>query len=315
MFSKSAHFLSDFPRGKKCWFTVAATSARIRAVQQRFGDPFTLRRAVRPRNQCFWVRFLYTTRPSQENNNNKVITVDADIGSSIERAHYALIPAHDFLFTPAMQESIEAFRLDWEHLEADPYMADGGNYRFRRYGLFRLSATTGELSAIAGASFYQSAKINPLNGGQPRHFAPLTADIASNAFLREVILFDFAQLTANKHIDDDWLIGVHQIRILAADGIPGNPTPEGTHRDDENFTAQHLIGRHNISGGINYFYGNGPAPTECPQVVWEQQVYFDSYYFDRSLWHSVSRIVLGDGDGDGYRDVLLIDFVESSKLN
>jgi len=244
-----------------------------------------------------------------------VITVDADIGNSIERAHYALVPSHNFSFTPTMQASSEAFRLDYERLEPDPYMADGGKYRFRRYGLFRLSATSGELSPIAGAYFYQSSEINPLNGGGHRHFAPLADDIVNNSFLRDVILFDFTQLTAKKRIENDWLIGVHQIRIRATEGIPGSPTPEGTHRDDENFTAQHLIGRHNISGGINYFYGNGAAPTECPLVTWEQQVYFDSYYFDRSQWHSVSPISVGEGGGDGYRDVLLIDFVESSKIN
>ena len=85
-----------------------------------------------------------------------MITVDADIGSSIERSHYALVPSHEFSFAPDLRESGEQFGQDWEHLEPDPYMADGGKYRFRRYGLYQLSATTGQLSHIPGASFYQS---------------------------------------------------------------------------------------------------------------------------------------------------------------
>jgi hypothetical protein len=145
-------------------------------------------------------------------------------------------------------------------------MADGGRYRLRRYGVFKLSATTGRLTHNPGASFYQSIEINPVNGGEHRHFAPLDADTIKNPFLRKLILFDFAQLTSKKHIEDDWLIGVHQIRILATTGVRGNPTPEGTHRDDENYTAQHLISRQNIGGGINYFYGNGSEPTEHPNV-------------------------------------------------
>jgi len=185
-------------------------------------------------------------------------------------------------------------------------MADGGKYRFRRYGLYQLSATTGRLSHIPDASFYQSIEINPLNGGENRSFAP---------FLHELIRFDFAQLTSKKHIENDWLIGVHQIRITATTGVQGNPTPEGIHRDDETYTAQHLIARHNIGDGINYFYGSGSEPTTRPQAVWKQQCYFDSYYFDRSLWHSVSPIVSGNRDGDAHRDVILIDFVESSKVN
>ena len=181
--------------------------------------------------------------------------------------------------------------------------------------MFQLSATTGQLTHIPGASFYQSIEVNPLNGGEHRNFAPLAADTVKNPFLHELIRFDFAQLTSKKHIENYWLIGVHQIRILATAGIEGNPTPEGIHRDDETYTAQHLITRHNISDGINYFYGSGAEPTTRPQAVWKQQSHFDSYYFDRSLWHSVSPIVSGNCDGDGHRDIILIDFVESSKVN
>jgi len=116
-----------------------------------------------------------------------VITVDADIGSSIEQSHYALVPSHHFSFSPDSNDSGEVFRRDWAHLEPDPYMADGGSYRSRRYGLYQLSAT--------------------LNGGEQRHFAALGADTVENPFLRELILFDLGQLTSNKHIEDDWLIG------------------------------------------------------------------------------------------------------------
>jgi len=244
-----------------------------------------------------------------------VITVKADIGSCIEQSHYALITSHDFSFSADLDESAELFSRDWEHLEPDPYMADGGSYRLRRYGLYQLSGSTGQLSHIPGAPFYQSIEINPLNGGQQRHFAALRATTVENPFLRELILFDFAQLTSNKHIEDDWLIGVHQIRIVATPGVPGSPTPEGTHRDDEYYTSQHLISRHNISGGVNRFYGIGPEPTAVPQAVWKQKSYFDSYYFDRSVWHSVTPIVSGKRDVGGHRDILLIDFVKPSKSN
>jgi hypothetical protein len=244
-----------------------------------------------------------------------VITVDADIAGNIERTHYALVPSRHFSFSPDLNESAELLRRDWAHLEPDPYMADGGSYRSRRYGLYRLSATTGQLTHIPGAPFYQSIEVNPLNGGEQRHFAALGANTVENPFLHELILFDFAQLTSKEHIEDDWLIGVHQIRIITTPGVPGNPTPEGTHRDDESYTSQHLISRQNIGGGVNYFYGYSPEPTGVPQAVWKQKSYFDSYYFDSSLWHSVSPIVSGKRDDGGHRDVLLIDFVKPSKSN
>ncbi len=244
-----------------------------------------------------------------------MITVNSDIGNCIERAQHAQVPAHEFSFSPALHESIDLFKRDWERLEPDLYMADGGSYRFRRYGLYQLSASSGRLIHIPGASFYQSSKTNPLNGGEHRDFAPLAADTVNNRFLHELIRFDFAQLTSKKHVENDWLVGVHQIRILATAGVAGNPTPEGIHRDDESYTAQHLIARHNIGGGVNYFYGGGTEPARRPHAVWQQESYFDSYYFDCSLWHSVSPIVSGKLDSDGYRDVILIDFVESSRAN
>ncbi len=244
-----------------------------------------------------------------------MITVKTDIGNCIERVQHALVPAHEFSFSSALHESIDLFRRDWENLEPDCYMADGGRYRLRRYGLYQLSAGSGRLIHVPGASFYQSSKTNPLNGGECRHFAPLAADTVNNPFLHELVRFDFAQLTSKKHVENDWLVGVHQIRILATTGVTGNPTPEGIHRDDESYTAQHLIARHNIGGGINYFYGSGPEPARRSHTVWKQKSYFDSYYFDRSLWHSVSPITAGSCDTDGYRDVILIDFVESSRVN
>ena len=143
----------------------------------------------------------------------------------------------------------------------------------------------------------------------------MSAGTVNNPFLRELIRFDFAQLTSKQHIEDNWLVGVHQIRIIATLGVSGNPTPEGIHRDDETYTAQHLIDRHNVGGGVNYFYGSGAEPARRPDAVWKQESYFDSYYFDRSLWHSVSPITSGNREGDGHRDVLLIDFVESSGVN
>ena len=261
------------------------------------------------------MRWISCILPTLLEDKKNMITVNNDIGSSIERVHYALVPSDEFSFSPALHASSELFRRDWEHLEPDPYMADGGSYRFRRYGLYQLSASTGQLTHLPGASFYQSIEINPLNGGENRDFAPLAADTVKNPFLHELIRFDFAQLTSKQNIEDDWLVGVHQIRILTTAGVPGNPTPEGTHRDDETYTAQHLIVRHNVGGGINYFYGSGLEPTRRPQADWEQQSYFDSYYFDRSLWHSVSPIVSGNRDGDGHRDVVLIDFIEPSRVN
>ena len=236
-----------------------------------------------------------------------MIAVQVNVGGLVENDHFALVPAHKFSFSSSLSKSRKHFSHEWDHLKLDPYMADRGKYRFRRYGLFNLSAITGRLNYIPDASFYQDININPLNGGKPRKFASLTKDSVENPFLQELMLFDLAQLTSTTSVKVDWLIGVHQIRIIAMPGVSGNPTPEGVHRDDETYTVQHLIKRHNIDGGVNYFYGSEREPERYPTVL-KQLNYFDSYYFDHTLWHSVSPITLNMHGSEGYRDVLLIDF-------
>ena len=236
-----------------------------------------------------------------------MIAVQVNVGSLVENDHFALVPAHKFSFSSSLSKSRKHFSHEWDRLKLDPYMADGGRYRFRRYGLFNLSIITGRLNCIPDASFYQDININPLNGGKPRKFASLTKDSVENPFLQELMLFDLAQLTSTTSVKVDWLIGVHQIRIIAMPRASGNPTPEGVHRDDETYTVQHLIKRHNIDGGVNYFYGSEREPERYPTVL-KQLNYFDSYYFDHTLWHSVSPITLNMHGSEGYRDVLLIDF-------
>ena len=236
-----------------------------------------------------------------------MIAIQVNVGGLVENDHFALVPAHKFSFSSSLSKSRKHFSHEWDRLKLDPYMGDGGRYRFRRYGLFNLSIITGRLNCIPDASFYQDININPLNGGKLRKFASLTKDSVENPFLQELMLFDLAQLTSTTSVKVDWLIGVHQIRIIAMPGASGNPTPEGVHRDDETYTVQHLIKRHNIDGGVNYFHGSEREPERYPTVL-KQLNYFDSYYFDHTLWHSVSPITLNMHGSEGYRDVLLIDF-------
>ena len=236
-----------------------------------------------------------------------MIAVQVNVGSLVENDHFALVPAHKFSFSSSLSKSRKHFSHEWDRLKLDPYMADGGRYRFRRYGLFNLSIITGRINYIPDAFFYQDININPLNGGKLRKFASLTKDSVENPFLQELMLFDLAQLTSTTSVKVDWLIGVHQIRIIAMPGASGNPTPEGVHRDDETYTVQHLIKRHNIDGGVNYFHGSEREPERYPTVL-KQLNYFDSYYFDHTLWHNVSPITLNMHGSEGYRDVLLIDF-------
>lgn len=184
----------------------------------------------------------------------------------------------------------------WEDLVQDQHMADGGCYRFRRYS--RLLWSQGSLSELSGNSIYQELIDNPLNGGVQRTFAPVLPEVLANPFLRAVILQDARALS----LRGDWQVGIHCVRILARPARPGLPTPEGVHRDAETYTVQHLIARRQVRGGVFTGYDEQKRPV----FHWLQLQRWDTLYFQGKLWHSATPI---ESESDGYRDILLIDFV------
>ena len=238
------------------------------------------------------------------------LSSDLDISTNILNNHFVIVPSEHFNFSHSQNDSREIFVSEWDTLKLDLHMADSGSYRLRRYGVFEINQASLQLTYQSNSTFYQNLETNPLNGGINRKFSELLKSTIENHFLHSLIKLDFKSLPSSitrKNIS--WRIGVHQIKIKSYPGCPGNPTPEGIHRDDEAFTVQHLIHRHNIAFGENLFYGDSKIPSLDAKIRWLQKDFFDSYYFDKSIWHSVSPIESLDGINEGYRDVLLLDFV------
>lgn len=216
---------------------------------------------------------------------------------------YAALPAQEVAIPPALSAAREEFLATWGDLCQDRFMGDGGSYRFRRYGRFRL-ALDDSLQPLTGSSLYQSLEDNPLNGGHVRTFEPLLPETYRNAFLHHLIRFDFGRLPIEAGAPREWLVGVHQLRILARPGEPGHPTPEGIHIDGEAFTVQHMIARHNVEGGVFRAYDG-----ERRQIYeWLQTLPFDSLFFTNRLWHDATPIACQDPTEPGWREILLIDF-------
>ena len=235
---------------------------------------------------------------------------ELDIPNIILKNHCALVPSQNFSFSQTQNGSLKRFVKEWDALEVDTHMADNGRYRLRRYGVFYLSQKSLHLDYQSNATFYQSLESNPINGGINRGFSSLSDSTIQSHFLHALIRLDFKNLPNSITCKNkSWKIGVHQIKIKSFTGRIGLPTPEGIHRDDENFTVQHLIDRHNIASGENLFYGQSLNPSKEAEIKWLQKDFFDSYYFDKSVWHSVSPVESLDGINEGYRDVLLLDFV------
>jgi hypothetical protein len=209
---------------------------------------------------------------------------------------YAAVPAHQFNLPeePGQQQLQEAY----DDLQPDLHMADGGRYRLRRFGRFRLHHLG--LTPDRDNSIYQELKDNPLNGGVRRFFAPLTEPLWQSPFLRALILQD-ARTVGLDWQQQDWHVGVHCVRILARPNEPGKPTPEGVHRDAERYTVQHLIARQSVRGGVFSAYDQHKRPV----FHWLQLQPWDTLFFCGSTWHSATPIHSDEG---GHRDILLIDF-------
>ena len=133
----------------------------------------------------------------------------------------------------------------WQDLPRDPYLKDGGRYRFRRHASYTVSGS--ELKMAPHRAHWQSLNYNALHGGIERWFEPITQALADDFRWQSVIKNTAGLLSSLKPVKT-WFIEAHQFRIDTSDGI-GRPTPEGAHRDGVDFVAVFLIGRHNIKGG------------------------------------------------------------------
>ena len=121
------------------------------------------------------------------------------------------------------------FAASWNTLEPDTYLATVGLHRRRRHAVF--SATRESIVREVHQPHYQSRDYNTLQGGIERWFAPVLPEIADSASLHSILRFCLAFFGALAPDVPEWHIELHQFRIEARAGEPGQPTPEGVHRD------------------------------------------------------------------------------------
>jgi hypothetical protein len=103
-----------------------------------------------------------------------------------------------------------------------------------------------------------------------------------------------------------WKIEAHQFRIVTTKKEPGEPTPEGIHRDGVNFALVMLIGRVNVKGGVTTIYRNRSMIPIGNDTLMRT---FDSLLLvDTDVKHGVSSITAKSPRRVGTRDVLVITF-------
>ena len=216
-----------------------------------------------------------------------------------ERGYVVLAPASVGELCGCGLQALEAFRPDWDNLQPDHYLRDGGNYRKRRHACFVIDHA--ELTRAPHRAHWQSEQYNALHGGMRRWFEPmLDATVVQPAWAH--LLHALGRVCDALRGEQPWFVEAHQFRIDTADGI-GRPTPEGAHRDGVDFVAVLLVGRQDISGGeTRVFAANGPDGQRFTLIEpWTLMLLDDT----RVIHESTPIQPLQDY---GYRDTLVLTY-------
>jgi hypothetical protein len=203
----------------------------------------------------------------------------------------------------------QAFAQSWDDLGLDTYMADGGRYRKRRHGAFRMRAGDDAVERKPHQPHYQSRDYNALNGGVERWFQPILPAIAEGGTMTAILracrdLFD--RLTpAQSPPVQAWHIEAHQFRITAREGEAGRPTPEGMHRDGVDHVLVLLVGRRNVREGVTSIHdltGRDMGSFTLSEPLDAALV------DDNRMMHGVTPVVPVESGRPASRDVLVVTF-------
>ena len=225
----------------------------------------------------------------------------------IRRDGFAFVPAARMgalLATPgepaAWNDDWRRFASSWNDLVLDTYLPETHRYRLRRHAT--LSARAGQTRADIEPHqpHYQSLDYNPLAGGIQRWFEPIERDVIEGASMQRILAF-CCELFSKP--DAGWHIECHQFRIEAHRDAPGQPTPEGVHRDGVDYVLVLLIDRINIASGTTTTHDLAggqlgsftlTAPLDAALVD------------DARVKHGVTPVEPVDAAQPAYRDVLVV---------
>jgi hypothetical protein len=230
-----------------------------------------------------------------------------NIKEEIAQRGYSLLRASDLHVSEELRQAWLSLSIDYADLPPDEYLPGGARYRYRRYGRFRFSPRTGELSRLPHEDYFQSAEINRVTGGFARKFAPLLDTTFDNRFLQELIRFDFAQFPLEEAVQtrEDWEVHAHLIRVTADLSAQGHPTPEGIHRDGAAFVTVRLAELVNAQGGKISIYDDDRHLL----TTFRLEEALDSYLFnDAILWHAAEPIRPAAPAHGAIRSILTFDY-------
>jgi hypothetical protein len=223
------------------------------------------------------------------------------------------IAASGFQFLPGaeMRAALErigplddwpAFAASWNDLHTDPYLADGARFRRRRFAVFT-AASSGAIERLPHQPHFQHREYNRLFGGIERWFEPVTSQVGSGPTLGTIIRFCIDCFGALAPEVRNWRIEVHQFRIEARQDAPGQPTPEGVHRDGVDYVLVLLVARENIVRGVTTVYALDGAELGAFTLT---NPFDATLVDDNRVAHGVTPVAPLDPSRAGHRDVLVV---------
>ena len=228
------------------------------------------------------------------------LTPAKDIPQALQNDGFAVVSAETVAeLSKAPLVNLQNLTQYWEGLPRDPYLKDGGRYRFRRHASYEIKNNA--LTLVPHRAHWQSLDYNALHGGLERWFEPIQANVLDDSAWQAVLL-GLANVFSSIKPVTTWFVEAHQFRIDTADGI-GRPTPEGAHRDGVNFVAVFLLDRVGIKGGeTRIFDAKGSAGLRFTLTQpWSLLLMND----ERMIHESTPIQPLADY---GYRDTLVLTY-------
>ena len=231
----------------------------------------------------------------------------AALAKAVEQDGFALVPSSRFtvmLAPDAVQpRNWNDFASSWTDMPLDTYMADGGRYRRRRFGVFSADAAQPIRRAPHQAHF-QLRNYNALNGGVERWFEPIPETVTNRPTFQGLLNLSrhlFEAIVGNVA----WHIEAHQFRIEAGPATAGMPTPEGIHRDGVDFVLVLMVKRHNIQQGSTTILGNDRRELGTFVLAQPRDA---AIVDDRRVFHGVTPVMPLDPTQPAYRDVLVLTY-------
>lgn len=226
--------------------------------------------------------------------------------ASLRTGGFCFLPREQTLalLPPELVSDWGLFASSWQALGVDAYMADGGRYRRRRHAVFSASHARG-IERLPDAPHYQALHYNRLNGGIERWFQPILAQASDSLPFRGLIEFAHALFSRLAPEVERWQVEAHQFRIEALPGQPGQPTPEGVHRDGVDYVLVALIDRHNIREGRTTIHTADSTQLGAFTLTYPLDL---ALVDDQRVWHGVTAVEPLDPTRAAWRDVLVLTF-------